>query len=68
MSSVIKISSKIACDDSMGTNNTENKISSIIPSKSTHTNISENVSFVTKFSPWCYLKSINTTDTNTREK
>ena len=41
MSGVIKISSKISCDDSMGTENIENKISSLIQSELTHTNISE---------------------------
>ena len=40
MSGVI-ISTKISCDDSMGTDDTENKIFPLIQSKSTHTNISE---------------------------
>ena len=40
MSGVIKISSKIACDDRMGTENTENNFFLLIQSKSTHTNIS----------------------------
>ena len=41
MSAVIKINSKISCDDSMGTNNPENNIFLLIQSKSTHINISE---------------------------
>ena len=41
MSGVIKISSKISCDDSMGTDNIENKIFLLIQSKSTHINTSE---------------------------
>ena len=34
MSGVIKSNSKISCDDSMGTDNTENKIFPLIQSKS----------------------------------
>ena len=36
-----QISSKISCGDSMGTDNTENKLFLLIQSKSTHPNISE---------------------------
>ena len=41
MSGVIKMSAKISCDNSMGTDNTENLNFLSIQSKSTHTNIFE---------------------------
>ena len=67
MFGVLKISFKASYNDSMGKDNTENKI---FPLKvSQHIQIfQKNVSVVPKFSPWCYLNSINTTDSNTREK
>ena len=41
MSGFIKISSKISFDDSIRTDNAENKIFTLIQSKSPHMNISE---------------------------